>query len=515
VRIGFIHCREVSESGTLSDTPIIRQRGKMRIHIAAALALLLVPAFSIAQQSTAPDGDLNEVRRELSDALQLLRQTRQELQESQAQIKTLRSEVDSIKAGMPGRPSPGTEIVDNSTLAETQALTESRMAQIYQTKVESGSKHRVTLSGMVLFNAGVNRGTVDNSDVPMLAVAGTPGQTRGDINATMRQTMFDIGVTGPEWGGARTSADVQFDFFGGFQGTRDGTALGLMRLRTGHAQVEWDEGSIVVEQDQPFISPLTPTSLATLGTPAFGYAGNLWTWTPQIVATRRFTWADTTNSTLQVGVLDPFSGDIASGSYDRIPEPGERSRVPAIAARHALNFEIGKRKFTLGTSGLYSRHDYGFGRVVNGFTGALDWMLPVASKVEWSGEFYRGRAVGGMWGAIGTSVAYEGPIADPATEVYPVNSIGGWTQLKFAVAQKWEVNSAFGIDNPYARDLRHFWTGASYQPLLRNSSEMLNIMHRPRSNLVLSLEYRHLNTVNFTSRRYTAENVNLGIGVHF
>jgi hypothetical protein len=483
----------------------------MRIPIAAMLALFLVPVGSLAQQITR-DENLGDVRRELTDALQLLRQTRQELQESQAQIKALRTEVDSIKAGM-SQPPVATAGESNPT-AETQALIESRMQQIYQTKVESGSKHRVTLSGMVLFNAGMNRGRVDNSDVPMLAVPRVPGQAGGDVHATMRQTIFSVGVTGPEWGGARTSADVQFDFFGGIQNTRNAASLGLMRLRTGHAQLEWEKGSIAFEQDQPFISPLSPSSLATVGTPEFGYSGNLWAWTPQIVATRRFSWSETTDSTMQIGLLDPFSGQLNTSSYDRSPEPGELSRMPAIAIRHALNFEIANRKFTLGTSGLYSRHDYGFGRVVNGFAAAADWMFPIASKLELSGEIYRGRAVGGMWGGIGTSASWDGTLNDPETEVYGVNSAGGWTQLKYKMAEKWEVNSAFGMDNPYARDLRHS-SSFSYLPALRNSSEMLNIMHHPRSNIVLSLEYRHLNTVNFNAKRYTAENVNLGIGVQF
>jgi hypothetical protein len=151
---------------------------------------------------------------------------------------------------------------------------------------------------------------------------------------------------------------------------------------------------------------------------------------------------------------------------------------------------------------------------VNGFAAAADWMFPIASKLELSGEIYRGRAVGGMWGGIGTSASWDGTLNDPETEVYGVNSAGGWTQLKYKMAEKWEVNSAFGMDNPYARDLRHS-SSFSYLPALRNSSEMLNIMHHPRSNIVLSLEYRHLNTVNFNAKRYTAENVNLGIGVQF
>jgi hypothetical protein len=491
----------------------------MRNHVAVAtLVFLFLPTITLGQQMSAnAPNEFSEIRSQLTEALQLLQQTRKDLQDSQAQIKALRSEVDSIKASLPSGAQPqATTPPAVEQLTESQALTDSRVEQLYQTKVESGSKYRVSLSGMVLFNAGINRGAVDNSDVPMLATFQKPGQTGGDIHATMRQTMFNIGVTGPELHGARTSADVQFDFFGGFQNTRDGNVLGIMRLRTGHIQMEWDKGSISLEQDQPFISPLTPTSLATMGTPALGYSGNLWTWTPQIVAKRKFKWSDRTESTIQIGVLDPFVGQFApTDSYQRVPGPGEQTRIPAFALRHALTFDVGGRKFTIGTSGLYNRQDYGFGRTIDGFAGTLDWMLPLTSKFELSGEFFRGRAIGGMWGAIGTSIAWAGSLDNPTTEVYGVNTIGGWTQLKYRPAEKWEVNAAFGIDNPFASDLRNFNSSSVYQPTRKNSTELLNIMHRPRSNLVLSLEYRHLNTVNFFPKRYTAENVNLGIGVHF
>jgi hypothetical protein len=490
----------------------------MRSLTAPAFTLLLVcSVLSFGQEPRATaSGDVDQVRNQLSDTLRLLQQTRQELKDSQEQIKALRAEVDSIKASL-AQPGAGEAAAsDVEAVKEAQALDETQVEQIYQTKVESGSKYRVKLSGLILFNAGMNRGSVDNQDVPMLALRTLPGQVGGDVNATMRQTMFNIGVTGPNWLGARTSADVQFDFFGGFPETLDGNVLGVMRLRTGRAQLDWESGSVMVGQDQPFISPLSPTSLATIGTPALGYSGNLWTWTPQIVGTKRLSWSENTASTIQLGILDPLSGEPPQDEFERLPESGERSRVPAVAARHALSFKVAGRTFGFGTSGLYSRKNYGFGRTVNGYAATVDWMMPLAERLEISGEFFRGRAIGGLWGAIGTSAALNGPTTIAATRVVPVNTIGGWTQVKYKLADKWEINSAFGIDNPFARDLLNYSPASgAYRPVMRNSTEMLNIINRPKSNLVLSLEYRHLNTVSYGSHRYTAENVNLGIGVHF
>ncbi len=489
----------------------------MRLTVAAMACLLVVlPAMVSAQQSTPSSASDVDLRTQMDSVVQLLQQTRQELQASRDEVKALRAEMNELKSSL--APKAASQNVEQQVdqLSEAQAVTDSRVEQIYQSKVESGSKYRVKLSGLILFNAGMNRGAVDNSDVPMLALRKQPGQPGGDVHATMRQTFFTVAVNGPDFLGAKTSGDVQFDFFGGFPSTIDGAALGLLRLRTGHAQLEWKNGSIVVGQDQPFISPLSPTSLATVGTPAFGYSGNLWTWTPQVVASRKFAWSDSAKSTVQIGALDPFSGEVPSDPFDRTPEPGEASRMPALAVRHALGFTVAGREFTIGTSGLYNRHDFGFGRTVDGFAATVDWMLPIAKQFEVSGEFFRGRAIGGLWGAIGTSVVMDGPETLPTTRIAPVNAIGGWTQLKYKPATRWEINSAFGIDNPYTADIRRFSASSStYRPTLRNSSEMFNIIHRPRSNLVLSLEYRHLNTINYTIHRYSAENVSLGIGVYF
>ena len=48
-------------------------------------------------------------------------------------------------------------------------MMEGKINDQYQTKVESGSKYRLRLSGLVLLNLFENRGTVDNLDFPELA----------------------------------------------------------------------------------------------------------------------------------------------------------------------------------------------------------------------------------------------------------------------------------------------------------------------------------------------------------
>ena len=483
-------------------------------------ALLICASTLFAQQPTTSDGDLQELKQQLRDVVSALQQTRSDLQQSQRQIQELQEQVASLRGtnAAPATPEATTTpdlAAEVTTLQEQQALLSSRVDQQYQTKVESGSKYRVRLSGLVLFNASATRGYVDDQDVPMLAEAADPGESAHDVSGTMRQTLLNVDVWGPDLAGAHTSASVQFDFMGGFAQTLDGVAMGLVRMRTARAQLDWKDWSLTFGQDVPFISPNSPTSLATIGLPGFGYSGNLWTWTPQIVAERRWTASERLSAKLQFGVLDPFSGALNEDPFGRYPEEGEQGKRPAIAVRQSVSFGSGSQKSTIGIGGYTARQDYEFGRQLEAWAATVDWNVMLGKHFESMGEFYRGRGVGGMWGGIGTSAVYNGPTDLPTTRVFGVNSIGGWSQLKFKPASKWEINGAFGEDSPFAADLRNDNPPYAYRPYLRNWTTMVNVIERPRSNLMFSLEYRHLNSIEFTGQRDTAEHVNLGVGVSF
>lgn len=481
---------------------------------AVIIAMLLAGCPLIAQQQQARDADLQELKQQLRDVISTLEATRTELHESERRIEALQAEVVSLRSAAPTEPL-ALDLQDTlATVQQQQQLLSSRVDQQYQTKIESGSKYRVRLSGLVLFNASTTRGSVDDQDVPTIAARtplGTPG---GTISATMRQTLVNLDVFGPDIAGAKTSGHLQFDFFGGFPNTQEGVAMGLVRMRVAKAQFDWTNWSLSLGQDQPFFSPNSPTSLASIGTPEFGYSGNLWTWTPQIVGERRWELGENGSASLQFGLLDPFTGEPSYDPFYRYPEPGELSRMPAFAVHQGFAFTRGTQKSSFGVGAYTARHDFGFNRNVTGWAGTADWNLALDSHFELSGEFYRGRALGGL-GDIGPSAVFNGDPSSSASQLFAVNTIGGWSQLKFRPASKWEFNAAFGEDSPFARDVRQWAEPSPYAPYLRNWTTMFNVIEHPRSNLMLSLEYRHLNTVDFGGKPESAEHVNLGVGVSF
>ena len=121
---------------------------------------------------------LNELQSEVRELKDLVQQLKQETTASRAEMTRLRQELESERiaayatASSRKPASPPDATCACGQLEEEQQLLSGKVDEQYQTKVESASKYRVRLSGVVLFNLFSNQGTVDNMDVPTLAYQG-------------------------------------------------------------------------------------------------------------------------------------------------------------------------------------------------------------------------------------------------------------------------------------------------------------------------------------------------------
>lgn len=405
-----------------------------------------------------------------------------------------------------------------SNLEESQQLADAKLSDQYQTKVESSSKYRVRLSGMLLLNLFENRGSVDNIDFPEFAAARPLIPSAGAFGGTVRQSEVGLEVFGPDIAGAHTRADVKMDFGGGFPPSQYGFSTGVMRLRTGTLHFDWENTSVIAGQDYLFFSPLDPTSLASLAIPAFSYAGNLWAWTPQVRVEHHFHATETSNFTVSAGILDSVTGEAAVNG-DRTAVAGERSGQPAFAARAAWTHKTFGRDMTIGFGGYSARQNWGFGRHADGWAGSTDLTLPMGKYFDFTGEFYRGRSIGGIGGGIGESILLRGSgmLTDPAAPIRTLDSMGGWAQLKYTPVQKLQFNAAFGQDNPFSHEFRgYFWSqNFSYELLKKNMSWMGNFIYQPRSDVLFSLEYRRLRTQDAFTGLNFANQVSMSAGYIF
>src|SRR5207302_8886531 len=96
-------------------------------------------------------------------------------------------------------------------LEETTSLIGSKVDEQYQTKVETASKYRARLHGIVLMNAFRNLGNSDNLDFPVYSQTVPAGNPKANLGATLRQSEIGFEIFGPNIAGAKTSADVQLD----------------------------------------------------------------------------------------------------------------------------------------------------------------------------------------------------------------------------------------------------------------------------------------------------------------
>jgi hypothetical protein len=528
--------------------------------IASAVAARGQDVRSAASSGTAPADSpatpedvraLSGLIRDLQEQVQTLNtqlgDLRKEQELASAEARELRHELNAIKgqaaqggtgplnpygpppANRPAGPSASTQASAPvqqqtpesriSTLEEQMDVTEGKVNDQYQTKVESGSKYRLRLSGIVLLNLVENHGTVDNLDFPSFSESmqsQEPHASPSAFGASLRQSQIRLQAFGPDVAGAHTSADINFDFAGGYAAAPNGNTMGLVRLRTGTLRFDWANTSIVGGQDRLFFAPLAPTSLATIAIPSLSYAGNLWAWVPQVRIEHRIVLSDSSSLSVQGGILDNTSGDLPSDPISRYPTWGEQSGQPAYAARASWTHAMSGQNLTVGIGGYYTRQDWGFSRSVDGWAGTLDLLVPLGKRWEFTGEFYRGRAVAGLGGGIGQSVYPSGPFLALTTRFRGLDSMGGWAQMKFKVRPNFEINAAFGSDNPFAGELRQsystFYMG---EALSRNIVPLANFIYQIRSDILFSVEYRYLDTSVLDTGSNHASHVNVSLGYIF
>lgn len=532
----------------------------LRTGATAAAAIVLSLTLSLAQETTpaaAPqpgeaalrdlDSQVRELRAmieqmrvENAESRAEMRELRQELQETRKLLVPLAASTNASPSSVPAAgastqygdsvsssasalaPIPAPPVATDlgsrvQKLEESTQLLGSKINEQYQTKVETAGKYRARLSGIVLLNLFHNVGASDNLDFPNFAQPVPPGDPQSSFGATLRQTEIGLEIFGPTVAGAKSSGNVVFDFAGGFPSTPNGVDFGIARMQTASLRLDWQNTSMIAGQDSLFISPLSPTSFASLSTPAFAYAGNLWGWIPQVRIEHRFDLGNQQTLTLQGGILDNLSWEFPYDPYLRTLTAGERSGRPAYAVRSAWSRPAFGHPLSFAVAGYYGRQNWSWDRYVDAWAGMTDWQIPILRRLTLSGEFYRGRAAGGLGAGIGRAVLFGGDPGSPSTPIRGLDSAGGWSQLKFQLTPKLELNGVFAEDNAFASDVRGFAIDANnFSTILgRNRGMLGNFVYRPRSDLVLSAEFRRLHSFPVYSNASTTNQINLSMGVLF
>ena len=396
-----------------------------------------------------------ELQKQLAQNTEELVQLRQAITNLGGQLAEIKlpktHEVSSANspAPSPSEPPPAEKLqAEVETLKEQVEINTAQIKEHAQTKVESDSRFRIKLTGMILANTFLNTKDSSLNDVPLVAPPPGIPINKNNVGASLRQSRLGFQLAGPrlsqKLGSARISAETEFDFWGG-----SGSAvLGSFRILTASVRLEWEKTSLIVGQRGPMISPRNPTSLAALWFAPFTGAGNLWQWRPQIIAEHRVKIGDSSELQLQGGMMMPFGENVQNAVIEG--GPGYESR---LAFSHALDTD---RNLEIGFGGYFHRRPFSFGRNVNSYALTTDWAIPLGSRFELSGEAYLGRAnnLGEPSGSQNDRLyAVTGLLSNPVTQIRGVYATGGWSQLSFKARQNLDFNFAYGQEDPRNRDI--------------------------------------------------------------
>jgi hypothetical protein len=497
-----------------------------------------------AQATSGTDAQhMADIENRLDVVTDALEKTQETLQKSMLEIQTLRAQLDALRSkthatanaggAPPSSPLGNAEVNTPVVLAsndapkdDLQALHEQvdamqeEIKQHEQIKVESSSKYPVRLTGLILFNAFSNAGVVDNTELPTLALPRQPGYSHGSTGATMSQTLVGLEATGPTFAGARSSAAVSMDFFGGATTNDYGysTTSGVVRMRQSQIALDWRNTTLQAAYTGPLISPLSPTSYATVAEPGFAASGNLWTWSPQVRLEQRFPLSEGNSIGLEAGLLYPQSPSYTSG----LDSPVESSRHPGYEGRVSYRGDESAtgagHHLALGIGGYSASQYYNSSTQIHSWAVTADWLVPLFKWFELSGEFYRGNALGGLGGGLYKDTLSGTNAMTGLPQTNGVETVGGWSQWKVRFSPTLEANAGFGIDDAMTSSFDGLVLmpgGNSLQQYARNNSFLGNFIYRPRTYLIFSPEYRHLETWPYDGPANVANIFTLSVGYQF
>jgi hypothetical protein len=376
-------------------------------------------------------------------------------------------------------------------------LLQQELAAEAQSKVTTQSRMSLEINGRVLVTGFSNSRRVNNVDVPLFVRPDTAsGLPQGGAGMAIRQTTVGLAVNAPQVFGGTFHGDLDVDFFGGQQPSTGGRTFPLLRLRTARAMVKWTYGELLIGQEAPLIAGVNPISLASVGTPGFAGAGNLWLWLPQIRA--GLETGGRVSIGIQGAVLAPTSGDPAN-AFDTDNDVAEHSSRPYLQGRVHVRWGADDMAGDIGV-GVHQGWFAAKGdSLLTSSAVAVDVKLPLTRWFELRGEAFQGQALKGLGGGgIGQSFGINGA---------PVHTSGGWAQVNFKPTSRVLLGAGYGMDDPRDSDLG---PGSRLKNVVREA----HIHVRPGGPFVFGFEYRRLETT-YSTGMLANDHLNFSAGIEF
>jgi hypothetical protein len=432
-----------------------------------------------------------------------LQQILDRLERIEEENKTLADQVRALREELAASRAPAAIPVSNpplpqAPLEERVEVSEQRIAEQAQSKVEASQKLPVTLTGMVLFNSYLNGRASGGVEYPASAAQGENSSAGG---ASLSQSLFGLKFQGPQvLGGGQVSGSMYVDAWGG---TPSSSLNHLIRLRTATVEIDWKNTTILAGQDKPIISPRDPSSLAQVAFPPLTYAGNLWLWSPQIRVEQRFAFGRQTGITAQIGVYETSEPSYASRSAYN-PNDYTTSSVPrpAIEGRFNVWHKLREGSRIEIAPGFHESTTHAGGISAPSRLATVDWLIQPISKLQFTGMFFTGENAAGIGGL------HQGFSIFNDLRAVSIGANGGWMQLSYLATKRLTLNFFGGEENDRLRDLL---SGDIHNNLLYGG----NAIYRLGSNVLLGAEVSQVRTNYFLLPSRLNNHYDLSLGYLF
>ncbi len=230
-------------------------------------------------------------------------------------------------------------------------------------------------------------------------------------------------------------------------------------------------------------------------------AGHPYRRSPQIRATKKFAWEDSSLE-LRLGIVKggPGMGEDRDGNgiQDNTASPWVLIEGAAIYDQKAA-WQEDDRRWLVGIGGQWGRDKsqrfsgaYGFGGEEDEYDsmmGMIAASIPFG-KFTLCGQFYGGQNLGGVQAGCGQTVSYHN-FDNGFVKGNAVRTIGGFVDLSYEINDNWSAAIGYGCDDPVDSDIEG---GINNYDILFNDRLYVAAFYRITSNFRLGLEYARLMT---------------------
>lgn len=303
--------------------------------------------------------------------------------------------------------------------------------------------------GILIANINYNSSALDTGSIAGFAFPGIPANP-AQFNISPGNTYLGVDIKWPKIGKWEINGKVDFDLRGPtpVRGTNNIFAPLFINL---YGEARTERYRIMAGQAPDLVSPLISNSLNIY--PVGYLPGKLGFFRPQARFETYQPISDNFTFIFQGAIAQAIQtfqvGDEVIG--DQTGRPDGQMRLALGYGKPDLNDRHHRRPFELGVSGhVGKRRGTQLGTLITqreftSWSGDIDLSFKIGGKLRFNAEFFTGSILGDYAGGIFQTF---NPV-----RLVGIRAAGAWAQLTCDINDKWQVNGAYGRDDPFNRDL--------------------------------------------------------------